>query len=231
MNISKNIPALGNDLVDLRDRDSLGVLENERFLRRVFTEFERETIFSNNDKEAFRRAWLLWAAKEASYKALKQISPNAVFSPIAFEVDLAGGVTNYPGCKFLLDTFIEPGEYVHVMALLPHEWREAGGGGKIGAASRGFEGVISKVDLIEEVQGRAVAAGLQKGGVSEATRYFCLETARPHLGTQSGELTLEKYRRPGELRGVPRFCLDGEPLPVRLSASHHGRYCAVAFSM
>ncbi len=75
---------VGNDVVDLRDRDADIASYRAGFDARVFSEAERHAIGRGELGEATR--WQRWAAKEASYKAAKQSDPRTIFSPRAFEV-------------------------------------------------------------------------------------------------------------------------------------------------
>lgn len=72
--------SMGNDLVDLEDRDSRLEAIHPRFISRVFTPEEQKKILEQRDlKEQARLFWNFWACKEAAYKALKRLHPELAF--------------------------------------------------------------------------------------------------------------------------------------------------------
>ena len=77
---------VGNDVVDLADRDSWPETRHARFDERVFAPGERRRLCEAPDADSLR--WILWAAKESAYKAARQWRPDTVFSPSRFEVHL-----------------------------------------------------------------------------------------------------------------------------------------------
>ena len=78
---------IGNDVVDLADTSLSGKLENPRFMKRVFTTSEQESIAAA--KESFKEMWYIWACKEAAYKAFsKTRSSPPTFVHADFEVSL-----------------------------------------------------------------------------------------------------------------------------------------------
>ena len=62
-----------------------GGAQNPRFDARVFCERERALIASDATQ---RVRWVLWAAKEAAYKAAKKLDRATVWAPARFEVTL-----------------------------------------------------------------------------------------------------------------------------------------------
>ncbi len=85
---------IGNDVVDLTDAEcSLNNLHS-RFMDRVFSARERETIFASPDPK--RTLWLHWAAKESAYKAAVKGDPELTFSPRRFRVRLQAGYDAWP---------------------------------------------------------------------------------------------------------------------------------------
>jgi phosphopantetheinyl transferase (holo-ACP synthase) len=74
---------LGNDVVDLDDPES-HQRRHPRFDARVFAPSERALIDARPDTDPLR--WLLWAAKESAYKALRKADPDTVFAPSRFVV-------------------------------------------------------------------------------------------------------------------------------------------------
>ncbi len=77
---------IGNDVVDLRDRDARPETLHPRFDARVFSPAERLALERSEDPD--RQRWRLWSAKEAAYKLARKLDPSSTFSPSRFEVEL-----------------------------------------------------------------------------------------------------------------------------------------------
>ncbi len=77
---------VGNDLVDLRDRETQPTSRHPRFDSRVFTAAEGRLIRTSRDSNRVR--WMLWACKESAFKLVKRQNPTVAFSPRAFEVTM-----------------------------------------------------------------------------------------------------------------------------------------------
>lgn len=75
---------IGNDLIDLRARDTGGKADDDRFVQRVFTRREIDLIRQSPDRDL--TLWMLWAGKEAVYKVAKKMSPAALFAHRCFDV-------------------------------------------------------------------------------------------------------------------------------------------------
>jgi 4'-phosphopantetheinyl transferase EntD len=77
---------IGNDLVDLRARESEGKSRDTRFVARVFTAREAELIAGSSSPDF--ALWMLWAAKEAAYKVAKKLRADAIFAHSRYEVTI-----------------------------------------------------------------------------------------------------------------------------------------------
>ena len=75
---------IGNDVVDLRDPETQAGSLHPRFDARVMTASERAWLAGRPTPE--RDRWMLWAAKEAAYKAMRRMNPTIAFSPVRFVV-------------------------------------------------------------------------------------------------------------------------------------------------
>ena len=106
---------IGNDVVDFADRSTQPGARNPRFDARVFSELERALIGGDATQ---RVRWVLWAAKEAAYKAAKKLDPALVWAPSRFEVSLEsrerGRVRH--GERVLALHIEERADYVHAVA-------------------------------------------------------------------------------------------------------------------
>ncbi len=273
MNISPNVAALGNDIVDLKDRDALGVWQNQAFLKRVFT--SNELDFLKNDPAPEKRVWQFWAAKEAAYKALKQLAPKTIFSPRRFEVDFKENLVLHEKRKIRIHSSQVEEEFVHLVAVILSGFSASGetGGPSAAPLTTPLTAPVIAIETFENLHKinaeNAPAEHSAKGGMhqieSALCREFCLQTIRTHIQKQAHSteipfqeehLTLEKRpfdtglnsgttkamagaeRKGGSKdmgkssqgRGRPFLCLRGVVLPIPVSISHHGRFCAVAFS-
>ncbi|MFA5180566.1 MAG: 4'-phosphopantetheinyl transferase superfamily protein [Syntrophales bacterium] len=69
--------SIGNDIVDLTSPDSIGKSRDRRFIARVFTPEEQERIERSEFPDT--TLWMLWAAKEAAFKAVSKLKPGLSF--------------------------------------------------------------------------------------------------------------------------------------------------------
>ena len=202
---------VGNDVVDLRDRESDPVTLGARFDQRVFCDAERLQLAASPEPE--RERWRLWAAKEAAYKLARKLEPATVFSPSRFVVEWTGrrdprertGVVHHAGRDLDL-RLREEADYVHAVT------RPSCAGTKLPLT--GLR--------------RLTKSELEQDGVSTpsiAARRLCIEVLSAELGLEARELEVRRHGR------VPHLYWRGHPLPgADLSLSHHGSYVAFAFS-
>ncbi len=210
--------SLGNDVVDLRDPEADLQNLHPRFAERVFTAAECETL------QAARRAggsaahqalhWALWAAKESAYKALKRMSPEAVFSPRAFEVTLSQrplgdfgspveGTVRYGDHRFTLRVHGNR-ERIHAIASFAAVARRA---------TAGHAPCAPAEDVLWQVAEATADA-------SASVRRQAITAIADALGLDPAALRVEG--RP------PRLTLGGQAIVSDLSLSHHGRFAAFA---
>ncbi|MDH3519650.1 MAG: 4'-phosphopantetheinyl transferase superfamily protein [Myxococcales bacterium] len=115
---------LGNDVVDLDDAECGRGAHHPRFDARVFVDAERRAIDAAPEPDRMR--WILWAAKESAYKALRRRDRRAIFSPRRFRVDLDAGLcgrVHHPRGVLAVRIALR-GRCVHAIAALPW-WRDA----------------------------------------------------------------------------------------------------------
>ncbi len=99
---------LGNDIVDLQN---LNV--HPRFLEKVCTIEEQRVVASSLNP--FLALWTHWAAKEATYKAVKKMDSNILFSPKKFVCEENLTYCHYNDFSAKLDV-VTTTDYVHVIA-------------------------------------------------------------------------------------------------------------------
>jgi phosphopantetheinyl transferase (holo-ACP synthase) len=157
---------LGNDVVDFAHRGTQPGAQNPRFDARVFCERERALIASDATQ---RVRWVLWAAKEAAYKAAKKLDRATVWAPARFEVTLEAqgrGSVAHGERRFAL-CIEERAEYVHALAS---------DDASAESAARGVREIASE-------------------DASAEARSFACEALAAHLGARASELSVAKRGR------------------------------------
>ena len=197
--ISSNTPLLGNDLIDLKDPDAAGIMQNRRFLQRVYSAEELE--FITQSANPFESAWLFWGAKESAFKALRR-TRNIVFSPrnINLSFDLANVVIDNTSLRLY---YSANSNYIHTCCYrLPCE-------------------PLLAVAELASIKNPVAGTYSRESGLC---RRFALEKVEKELG-----FTPEIRKVEESPRHPPRLFFQNRPLPHLLSLSHHGRYGALAF--
>lgn len=192
-------PAVGNDVVDLGDPEALAGASHPRFDQRVFGDGERDVMVRSARPTRLR--WMLWAAKEAAYKALRQQDRSLTFHPRKLEVSLL------------------PREAGPLRARVRYAGREvwvriAVAGGRVHAVA-GQLGCAASARLRP---GETPSAGARRLALAVAGRCFPGEALR--IESEDGIPLL--IRMPGHDGPCSRR--------VPLSLSHHGRFVACAVS-
>ena len=189
---------VGNDVVDLEDRESAADATHPRFDERVFAAEELASL--GRGRTAQRLRWVLWAAKESTFKALKKLDPRAIFSPrrlvVQLETESAGSV--------------RVGERLFSVRFTIHD----------GACH-----AVTSIDVDPRATIVSAIRRLAPDVAAEprrAVRRLAIELLAPLLGVPTGELAIVSERR------VPHLRLAGRAAPVDLSLSHHGRFVAFA---
>ncbi len=192
---------IGNDVVDLLDRDARPETLHPRFDARVFSPAERLALEQSEDPN--RQRWRLWSAKEAAYKVARKLDASSTFSPSRFQVELdrdACGTVCYRGRRFAVRVLEQDGG-LHALAT----WEAA-----------------PDVELVHALLRLPATSTLRPGELSRAARRLACERIAPRLGVAAADLEVRKRER------IPELWLGAEPLPVDLSLSHHGELVAFA---
>jgi len=175
---------VGNDVVDLRDRDARPETLHPRFDARAFHAAER--AFVGAGPGANQRRWMLWAAKEAAHKALRQARPEIGFAPRHYQVELdasgAGRVRR--GREVVAVRVAVDAERVHAVACR-------------GAARAAIVAVGTLAELGEPEASRAVRALLRRSLAGEEDvvleRRDCVP--RLHLGGRAVSVSFSHHGR------------------------------------
>lgn len=110
---------IGNDVVDLRDPETRSGALHPRFDSRVFTDGERHVL--ERSPTPYRTRWLLWAAKESAFKALRHDDGHVAFRPRDFAVTLEGhrGVVCHRASRVSFRVEVTAAAALHVVAFGP----------------------------------------------------------------------------------------------------------------
>jgi phosphopantetheinyl transferase (holo-ACP synthase) len=191
---------VGDDVIDLGDPETWPGGCHARFDARVFAASERAALAAS--ALPVRLRWILWAAKEAAYKAAKKKDAATVFSPCRFVVSLTG-------------------EAQAVVAHGASRWPVALDVGALHVHAVAAEGGTPPCTVVAGVE-RLVGDGTCPGS---AARAFAIARLAPLLGLDAAELRVVRDGR------VPRLEHAGGALAADLSLSHHGRFVAFACAL
>jgi len=206
---------LGNDVVDLRDRDADYATYRAGFDARVFGEPERSAIQAGPDSSRIR--WRLWSAKEAAYKAARRIDSSTSFSPICFAVDLGDAsdptATVRHGAAHFAVRFHDGRDFIHAVALslqpvAPSIDR---------VTTLAIDGVFDAMLI-----GHARIASATPDRQSVLARAHAAEALAARWEVDPAAIGFERVGR------IPEILLAGRPTGVPVSLSHHGDYVAWA---
>jgi phosphopantetheinyl transferase (holo-ACP synthase) len=197
---------IGNDVVDLADRETAPLAMHPRFDERVFA--AEELLWVRREGDPARRRWMLWAAKESAFKAAKRLDPSSSFSPRRILVRLDDDST---GTVRLADRTFS------VQVRLDRDVCHA-----VAWADRAHRAHLARSPI--------VVSGVRLVTASEASprlaaRRFAAESVAAYLGIAASDLELVKDGR------LPRLRLHGRAAGLDVSLSHHGRFVAFACAL
>jgi hypothetical protein len=202
---------VGNDVVDLADQDCQPGRTHARFDRRVFS--PSELCLIQTSPAPVRMRWTLWAAKESAYKLLRKLDPHVGFAPSRFVVQLdrvarADGrfLGEVDGDGLTTGTVAHGNRCVSFRAVADPE-------------------ALHVIATDHRGQSRRLLAGVAEASAespSSAVRRMAIAAIAAALGVAPGELSIVREAR------IPRLWRHGEPVPIDLSLSHHGRFVAFA---
>jgi len=112
---------IGNDIVDFKTAALQSNWQRRGFLEKLFSENEQSLILNSQFPE--RRLWLLWAMKEATYKAhQRRFNLPRSFDPKQFNCEISArdntsvfGKIQIRDCSYYTQTFIGE-DYLHCIA-------------------------------------------------------------------------------------------------------------------
>ncbi|MDH4263224.1 MAG: 4'-phosphopantetheinyl transferase superfamily protein [Spirochaetia bacterium] len=234
--------SLGNDIVDLNDPDTVNLLNNKKFLQRVFCESELENLTQLAIDKQNSYLWKLWAAKEAAYKSIKRLRNDIIFSPRRFHVSSDTASVNYEDVCFFVD-FKENNKYLHASCFI---FCETVNSSEIKFIDQ-YVKFVSPQDISLDVKLKAtmnvqnwiisykeIRKIIQEKNISITSSYshessLCRTYAALQISQYPG-FNKVRIRKSSHFRNaIPEIWLNDIKTNHLLSISHHGEYCAVLF--
>lgn len=192
---------VGDDVIDLGDPETRPDACHARFDARVFDASELRLLAASETPVRLR--WILWAAKEATYKVAKKHDRATVFSPSRFVVQPASGAratVQHDGRRYAVALDVG-GRYVHAVVT---------------TGSAAGERVVTRVERL--AQGSATCPG-------SAARALAIGTVAPLLGLGASDLAIAREGK------IPRLQHLRDGLALDLSLSHHGHFVSFACAL
>ncbi|GAC1684526.1 MAG: hypothetical protein PVS2B2_23530 [Candidatus Acidiferrum sp.] len=198
---------IGNDIVDLHFMDS-PAYQHVRYLDRVCTSAEVKCI--RHSEDASTSLAIVWASKEAAYKAYAKQLIGCCFVPRQFvtdfektsELNSKGNLTvNYAGTQTRVEILVTK-RWVHAIATSSEDTH--------------VRGTVLEIE-------QCFQGGHKARGESEAVRFLA-----SGLLSKFGcvDMALEFSRR------IPTVLLNGGgPSGIDISLSHHGAFAAAAIAL
>jgi len=212
MTISKNFRMLGNDIVDLKDVDSKNLLNNTKFIQRVFTNLEQEIILHSSQPQV--KAWIMWGAKEAAYKAISRYDRELVFSPVKFNTSEDLSSILYKSTELALKT-VSTNDYVYVEAY-SKKIKE--------------ENIITHIKHINDLKNdpfvQDFALPHSYNELSTFTRAMALSVFNKIWYNQ--KIQIENIS-PETKKRIPLLKVNDEYTDTIISLTHHGSWCAFTY--
>lgn len=183
-----------------------------RFIKRVFTAYEEREIFRSENPD--RLLWLLWAAKEASYKVISKFHPDANSIPRCYEVYLESddaspeksGVVLSPFELVQVRTYV-CGEYIHCIGISGEE--------------EDWNSIVWKVEKVD-------SEGLSTHGESRLIREMLRRDLSQFLSANPEDVEILRKKGPDGL-DPPRVYLKDQKSAIDISMSHDGSFIAYSF--
>jgi hypothetical protein len=209
------LPIVGNDVVDLTDPGNIGKGSETRFIERVCTPLEQKHVLNSAAMDL--ALWSLWAGKEAAYKVITKIHPDAVSTPKRYEVFLEDLKTGWTRDGFVttphgrIDIRVSAAEqYLHCLAVSPQ--------------SGSLDHLVWSVQPLPP----------DREGVTVNPSLSVRQAVSRHLSVilqvSSGDIEIRRCHPTSGCRAPVVYC-QGARTAIDLSISHDGAFIAYAFSL
>ena len=222
--ITEGAAVVGNDIVDLRDPETIGKAEQSRFVERVLTGDEQTIRRQKTDRDL----WSRWAAKESVWKVVVKTHGERLM-PRQLHVDAAefGNQSTaevHCRCGVFPVQFGINDDYIHCVAWSPESKSKAARTFRIAHAVAGNEddsAAFSRLSTGERKSARSTGSSAAR---RLAKRLLCQNLD----GINEEDLQIVRDEIAAGF-GPPRFIgPSGKTTTYDLSLSHHGRFIAAA---
>jgi phosphopantetheinyl transferase (holo-ACP synthase) len=214
---------VGNDLVDLTEKENWNRPQNVRFVDRVLAIGERQLLNESSDKVTTFA--MLWSGKEAAYKILKKIDSSIIFSHSQFVVtmesqrpDQLEGQVSYKGHHISMSWETNP-KWVHGLGAYSPK-RET--------PKPSF--FSWRLDALDAFSPDDMDFSLEENRSIHSLASLYVRMQAKNILQSEGENSIELIRCPeGKKFGPPQIWQEGTLLKKwDVSLSHDGSYMASA---
>ncbi|MBU1194480.1 MAG: 4'-phosphopantetheinyl transferase superfamily protein [Proteobacteria bacterium] len=205
---------VGNDIVDLCTKGTIGRSKDLRFVDRILTDIEKKHVLGCQ-KSPDTLLWAFWAAKETAYKAMNKSFPDISSAPRRYAVTLDNpslksrmfGCVKTPAGVVAISIFIQK-THVHCIGTT----------GNFTALSRVIFGA-EKMDTKAQTQ-LCEQQSMQVRRFAKQKIAHCL-----NLDTCNMDILRSGHKKDP---GPPVIRFNNQESFMDISLSHHGRYVAFA---
>ena len=206
---------VGNDIVDLNEEHGSLKHQDHRFLTRVFT--PQEKAFIQNSSRPEISLWMLWAAKEASFKIVSKLDASTVFAHQLFQVTLteSRNIASVSYKRYRINvSFIIEKDFIHAVA----NWVEK-------KDSCNHSQLFSSQHYLEKEQLE------EKKSESKWVRHYLKAQLSKSLNINADQIEIRRESREGKPAPVEVYLNECKRADVDISLSHHGSWVAWAYSV
>ena len=212
---------VGNDIVDLKTPHALMKSRDLRFVRRICTTNEQTLVKKAAHQD--RMLWSLWAAKEASFKAMLKRNPCISSIPRQHSITLLNpemlGDKKRVRCWGFADT---PGTHIRIMIEAGSEFVHCIGISDGNVFRQNIRACVEKV-RVDNINDPLSSKHVESAAVRTAVR---AEIAQ-HENCRPSDITIIRSPHRRGL-GPPSVFVRGHKSNTDISMSHDGRFIAYA---
>jgi phosphopantetheinyl transferase (holo-ACP synthase) len=205
---------LGNDIVDLLSPYVRGKSRDVKFVRRILTIEEQETVLQSADPDSLLQVY--WAAKETAYKAIVKTYPDVSSAPRRYPVFLST-----PERRRNIRGYVQtPAAVVPITVIWHREFVHCLGAAPFPSVEKILYG-IKKLDDRMPLNFRGSSEA-----VSREARAFAKRKIASALSVHTDKIVITTDSRAGS--SFPEVYLDMKKTDIDISLSHDGRFIAYA---
>ena len=192
---------IGNDIVDLKVAALATRWNNQRFIEKVFSNSEQEIL--SKAKDSFKIIWIFWSMKESAYKVHLRRCSKRFFAPRKLECRLVSsrdGIVTIGHEKYFTSGLV----YENYIYTLAYE---------------------NDPGIHHRIQSKCFPIDEASYSNQHAECYHhVIQDLSGEYKTHNRHFSIKKNKQ-----GVPFIYKDDIKLPIVLSITHHGLFCAYAY--